>query len=42
MGLSRTKYNNLAKTSEQRKDPEYYGLEMDKDLPYKGSEMEKT
>ena len=41
MGFSRTQYNNLAKTSEQRKDPEYYGLEMDKDLPYKGSEMEK-
>ena len=41
MGLSRTQYNNLAKTPEQRKGPEYQGLEMDKDLQYKGSEMEK-
>ena len=41
MELSRTKYNNLAKTPELRKGPEYQGPEMDKDLQYQGPEMEK-
>ena len=34
MGLSRTQYNNLAKTPELGKDPEYFDPEMDKDLQY--------
>ena len=41
MGLSRTLYNNIAKTLEQRKGPKYQGPKKDIDLQYKGSEMEK-
>ena len=41
MGLSRTHYNKLAKTTEKRKGPEYQGSEMDKDLQNKGPEMEE-
>ena len=41
MGLSRTHYNNLAKTPELRKDPEYYGPKIDKDLQCWGPERKK-
>ena len=33
-GLVETQYNNLAKTPELGKDPEYFDPEMDKDLQY--------
>ena len=41
MELSGAKYNNLAKTPELRKGPEYQGPKMDKDLHYYDPEMEK-